>query len=54
MGNDINIISLEAMKNIYEVAATNLKLAREKGDPQGPIPPTKSTTWRYSLDTKSQ
>ena len=41
MGNDINIISLEAMKNIYEVAATNLKLAREKGDPQGPIPPTK-------------
>ena len=41
MGNDINIISLETMKNIYEVAATNLKLAREKGDPQGPIPPTK-------------
>ena len=27
MGNDINIISLETMKNIYEVAATNLKLA---------------------------
>ena len=41
MGNDINIISLEAMKNIYEVAATNLKLAREKGDLQGPIPPAK-------------
>ena len=37
MGNDINIISLETMKIIYEVAATNLKLAREKGDPQGPI-----------------
>ena len=33
MGNDINIISLETMKNIYEVAATNLKLACEKGDP---------------------
>ena len=34
MGNDINILSLEAMKNIYEIAATNLKLTREKGDPQ--------------------
>ena len=33
MGNDINIPSLEAMKNIYEMAATNLKLAREIGDP---------------------
>ena len=41
MGNDINIISLETMKNIYEVAATNLKLAHEKGDPQGPILLTK-------------
>ena len=27
MGNDINIFSLEAMKNLYEIAATNLKLA---------------------------
>ena len=27
MGNDINILSLEAMKNVYEIAATNLKLA---------------------------
>ena len=27
MGNDINIISLETMKSLYEVAATNLKLA---------------------------
>ena len=41
MGNDINIISLETMKNIYEVAATNLKLAREKGDPQEPKLQTK-------------
>ena len=30
MGNDINIISLETMKNLYEVTATNLKLAQEK------------------------
>ena len=34
MGNDINILSLEAMKNMFEVAATNLKLARERGDPK--------------------
>ena len=41
MGNDINIISLETMKNLYEIAATNLKIAREKGDPQEQPPPTK-------------
>ena len=34
MGNDINILSLEAMKNMFEIAATNLKLAQKKGDPQ--------------------
>ena len=33
MGNDINILSLEAMKKLYEIMVTNLKLAREKGDP---------------------
>ena len=27
LGNDINILSLDAMKNMFEVAATNLKLA---------------------------
>ena len=41
MGNNINIISLETMKNIYEIAATNLKQAREKGDPQEQPPSTK-------------
>ena len=34
VGNVINILSLEAMKKLYEIAATNLKLAQEKGDPQ--------------------
>ena len=33
LGNDINIFSLEAMKNMFEIAATNLKIAREKRDP---------------------
>ena len=33
-GNDINILSLEAMKNMFEIAAMNLKLARKKGDPK--------------------
>ena len=41
MGNDINIISLETMKNLYEIAATNLQLAREKEDPPKQPPPTK-------------
>ena len=29
---NINILSLEALKNMYEIAATNLKMAREKND----------------------
>ena len=41
MGNNINIISLEAMKNFYEITATNLKLAQEKGDFQEQPMPTK-------------
>ena len=41
MGTDINIISLESMKILYEIVATNLKLARERGDPQKQPPPTK-------------
>ena len=39
LGNDINILSLEVMKNMFEIAATNLKIAREKGDPKNnPLP----------------
>ena len=34
LGTDLNAISLEALKNMYEIAATNLKTAREKGDPE--------------------
>ena len=41
LGNDINILSLETMKNIFEIAATNLKIAREKGDPENNPLPTK-------------
>ena len=41
LGNDINILSLEAMKNMFEIAATNLKIAREKGDPENNPLPTK-------------
>ena len=37
--NDINILSLEAMKNIFEIAATNLKFTWERGDPKNkPLP----------------
>ena len=39
LGNDINILPLEAMKYIFEIAATNLKIARERGDPKdNPLP----------------
>ena len=32
--NDINILLLEAMKNMFKTAATNFKMAREKIDPE--------------------
>ena len=41
LGNDINILSLEAMKNMFEIAAANLKTAREKGDHENNSLPTK-------------
>ena len=41
MGTDINIISLETMKKLYGITATNLKLARQKGNPQDPSSLTK-------------
>ena len=41
LGNDINILSLEVMKNMFEIAATNLKIVREKGDPKDNPLPTK-------------
>ena len=34
MGNDVNIISLEAMKSIFELVAVNLKNARTCKDPK--------------------
>ena len=40
LGNDINILSLEAMKNTFEIAATNLQNAREQGDPKDNIMPS--------------
>ena len=33
LGNDMNILLLEAMKNMFEIAATNLKIAQERRDP---------------------
>ena len=33
LGNDENILSLEALKNIYQLVVTNLKLACEKRQP---------------------
>ena len=39
--NDINFLSLEAMKNMFEIAGTNLKIAREKANPKNNSLPTK-------------
>ena len=44
LGNDIDILSLEAMKNMFEIAATNLKITREKGDPENNSLPIKLQT----------
>ena len=41
MGNDINVLSLEAMKNMFEMAATNLKFVQERGDPKDTLLPNK-------------
>ena len=41
LGTDLNILSLEALKNMFEIAATNLKIAREMGDPESKPLPTK-------------
>ena len=34
LGNDENVLSLEALKNIYQLVVTNLKYAREKRQPK--------------------
>ena len=41
LGTDLNVLSTEALKNMFEIAATNLKIAREKGDPDNNPLPTK-------------
>ena len=39
LGNDENILSLEALKNIYQLVVTNLKLAHEKRQPNVHLDP---------------
>ena len=41
LGNDLNLLSLEAFKNMFEIAATNLKKAHNKRDPATPQLSTK-------------
>ena len=41
LGNDMNILLLEAMKNMFEIAATNLKIAQERRDPVNKPKPNK-------------
>ena len=39
--NDMNILSLEAMKNMFEIATTKLKMAWERRDPKNDPRPSK-------------
>ena len=41
LGNDMNILLLEAMKNMFEIAATNLKIAQERRDLENDPKPSK-------------
>ena len=41
LGNDINILSLEAMKNMFKISTTNLKMAQERRDPESDPKPVK-------------
>ena len=41
LGNDINILSLEVMKNMFKITVINFKLAQERGDPKDQPLPTK-------------
>ena len=41
LGVDLNVLSLEALKNMFEIAATNLRITREKEDPENKHLPTK-------------
>ena len=38
---DLNVLSLEALKNMFEKSATNLRTVRENGDPENNHLPTK-------------
>ena len=38
---NILLVSQEALKNMFEIAATNIRTAREKGDPENNHLPTK-------------
>ena len=44
LGNDMNILSLEAMKNMFEIAATILKIAQERRDLENDPKPSKLQT----------
>ena len=41
LGTNLNTLFLEALKNMFEIAATNLRIAREKGGPENKHLPTK-------------
>ena len=41
LGTGLNVLSLEALNNMFEIATTNFRTARERGDPENNHLPTK-------------
>ena len=41
LGTDENMLSSEALKNMYQMVATNLELARKKRNTEAPVPDKK-------------
>ena len=52
LGTVLNILALEALKNMFEIAATNLKMGREMGDPEKKSLTYQITVWRYCVGSK--
>ena len=52
LGNDENILSLETLKNLYQLVVTNLKYAREKRQPKN-VCGTKAERRRFGIDKRS-
>ena len=53
LGDEENILSLEALQRIYLLVAENLRLARERMHKKPTTPSNKVKIWRYGYDQNS-